>query len=146
MTSSLQLIPGVSSTSSALTAERMRLDVIAQNIANAQTTRGLDGKPYQRQGVVFESALQQAQQGFGSTAQEVGPRISRIQKDTRPGPSVRMPGHQDADKNGMVTLPNVDIHQEMADLIVASRAFDANLAVLKNARLMARQALSIGKR
>lgn len=119
------------------------MEVITQNIANANTTRGLDGKPYQRQQVVFEQVLQSAQ-GGSTGPQKV--EISRIEKDNRPPRLVFNPGHPDADADGMVSMPNINIHEEMADLIAASRAFEANLAVVKNARAMALQTLSIGKR
>ena len=76
----IDILPGVQSTTAALTAERTRLDVISENIANAQTTRGADGKPYQRQVVVFETALQQAMDG-GSPTQV---QVAHVQKDTRP--------------------------------------------------------------
>jgi flagellar basal-body rod protein FlgC len=141
----IHCIPSLSSTTAALDAERTRLEVIAQNIANANTTRGLDGKPYQRQMVVFETALQHAQAKDGSPETAPRPQVSRIQKDPRPGSAVYQPGHPDADANGMVQLPNVNIYEEMADMIVASRTYEANLAVFKNGRAMAMQALSIGK-
>lgn len=142
----IQLLPGVQSTSAALAAERVRMDVIAQNIANANTTRGLDGQPYRRQLVVFESALQQAQLGSDTSPAENGPQVSRIQKDPRPGQAIYAPGHPHADATGTVRLPNVNLYEEMADLVAASRAFEANLAVVRNARQMALQTLAIGKR
>ena len=141
----IQILSGIRSTAAALEAERTRLDVISENIANANVTRGLDGKPYQRQVVVFESALQQAL-GQDSAAQTPTLRVSRIEKDQRPPETIYDPGHPDADSNGMVSLPNVNVHEEMADLIAASRAFEANLAVVRNARAMALQTLAIGKR
>ncbi|MHB1306831.1 MAG: flagellar basal body rod protein FlgC [Limisphaerales bacterium] len=140
------LISGISSTSAALDAGRIRMELIYQNIANANTTRGLDGKPYQRQQVVFESALSQAGAKSGLGADLDGPKISRVSTDGRPGRSVHLPGHPHADGNGMVILPNVSVPEEMADLVSASRAYEANLAVFKNARQMALQTLSIGKR
>lgn len=139
----IDLLNGIQSTRAALTAERFRLDIISQNIANAQTTRGPDGKPYQRQSVVFEDSLQQA---VGDKSQSSIPRIARIEKDTRPGQQVYNPTHPDADARGIVTLPNINIHEEMADMISASRAYEANLAVVRNARTMALQTLAIGKR
>jgi flagellar basal-body rod protein FlgC len=140
----IHFIPSLPSTTAALDAERKRLDVIAQNIANANTTRALDGHPYQRQQVIFENVLQSAQAKAAGTVG--GPVVARIQKDTRPGPAVYQPGHPDADPSGIVHMPNVTLHEEMADMIVASRTYEANLAVLKNGRTMATQALSIGKR
>jgi flagellar basal-body rod protein FlgC len=141
----IQLIPSVASTSAALDAERTRLEVIAQNIANANTTRGVDGRPYQRQQAVFQAVLQQAQDGNGSALSTTKPMVSRIEKDSQPGRLIYQPGHPDADANGMVQLPNVNLYEEMADMIVASRTYEANLAVFKNGRSMAMQALAMGK-
>jgi len=140
----VQILSGIQSTTAALDAERTRLDVISENIANAHTTRGPDGKPYQRHVVVFESALQQA---IGDATQSQTPtlRVARIDKDPRAPIMVYEPGHPDADADGMVAMPNINLHEEMADMITASRAFEANLAVVKNSRAMALQTLSIGK-
>ncbi len=139
----INILSGIQSTSAALNAERTRMDVISENIANANTTRGVDGKAYQRKVVVFETALQQAVDGGSPTQMLSG---TRIQNDGRPAQLVYQPGHPDADANGMVAMPNINIHEEMADLISASRTFEANLSVVKNAKLMAMQTLSIGKR
>jgi len=138
----IEIMPSVQSTTAALTAERTRLDVISENIANAHTTRGADGKPYQRQEVVFETALQQAMDG---TSPPTPVQVAHIVKDNRPPEMIYEPGHPDADAHGMVAMPNINIHEEMADMISASRAFEANLAVVRNARSMAMQTLSIGK-
>ena len=141
----INLLTGIDSTASALDAERIRMDVIAGNIANANVTRGLDGKPYQRQEVVFESVLraQQSLDSPDSGSQTV--RIARVQKDSRPPRMIYNPGHPDANAQGMVAMPNINIHEEMVDMIASSRSYEANLAVVKNARTMAMQALSIGK-
>lgn len=139
----ISFLPAVNSSAAALDAERARIEIITQNIANANVTRGVDGKPYQRQQVVFESMLRQASNGE-MAAPEL--HVSKVIKDNRPFRVIHNPGHPDADENGMVAMPNVNIHEEMADMIVASRAFEANLAVIKNARQLAMQALSIGKR
>jgi flagellar basal-body rod protein FlgC len=139
----INVLSGIQSTAAALNAERTRLDVISENIANAHTTRGLDGKAYQRQVVVFETVMQQA---LAKDGQLPTVRVGRVQKDPRPPQSIYDPGHPDADERGMVEMPNVNIHEEMADLIAASRVFEANLAVVKNARSMALQSLAIGKK
>lgn len=141
----INFIPGIQSTSAALTAERIRMDVISQNIANAETTRGVDGKPYQRQQVVFETLLNRSS-GFGLSEGPQSVRVARITPDTRAPRLVHNPGHPDANADGMVAVPDISVHEEMADLIAASRTFEANLAVVKNARQMALQTLSIGKR
>lgn len=143
----LPLLSGVQSTSTALEAERIRMEVISQNIANANTSRGPDGKPYQRQEVVFEAMLNR--QLTGASALDAGSKgvlVSRITKDASPPRLVYNPGHPDANPQGMVAMPNINVHEEMVDMIAASRSFEANLAVVKNARSMALQTLSIGKR
>jgi flagellar basal-body rod protein FlgC len=139
----IQLLTGIQSTAAALDAERTRLNVISENIANANTARGTDGKPYQRQVVVFESALKQAMNNDGT--QPPALQVARIEKDSRPPLEVYSPGNPNADANGMVAMPNINIHEEMADMISASRSFEANLAVVKNARSMANQTLAIGR-
>lgn len=122
------------------------MDVISQNIANAHVTRGADGQPYQRQQVVFETILNQQAATDGSGTLEGAVRVARIEKDPRPPRMVFNQTHPDADENGMVAMPDINMHEEMADLIAASRAFEANLAVVRNARNMAMQTLAIGKR
>jgi flagellar basal-body rod protein FlgC len=140
----IQILTGVQNTAAALSAEQTRLDVISENIANANTTHGVDGKPYQRQVVVFESALQQAMNSDGGV-QMPAIKVAGIEKDNSPPIKVYDPGNPDADAGGMVSMPNVNIQVEMADLISASRTFEANLAVVKNAKAMAMETLSIGK-
>lgn len=122
------------------------MEVIAQNIAHLNTTRDLDGKPYQRQQVVFESVLYQQQHGAPGSAAAQGVQVARVERDQRPPRLLYNPGHPQADANGMLAVPNISIHEEMADLIAASRAYEANLAVARNARAMVMQTLSIGKR
>jgi flagellar basal-body rod protein FlgC len=141
----INLLTGIDSTSSALDAERVRMDVIAGNIANANVTKGVDGKPYQRQDVSFESVLRNQQNSDAPDAGSQMVRIARVQKDTRPPRMVYNPGHPDANKEGMVAMPNINIHEEMVDMISSSRSYEANLAVVKNARAMAMGALSIGR-
>ncbi len=144
----INLIPGIESTAAALNAERIRMDVVGQNIANAQVNHGLDGAPYHRQQVVFETVLGSALNPMSSSAGSVPTvRVARVEADGRPPRLVYNPGHPDADPNtGMVAMPNVNMHEEMVDLIASSRAFEANLAVVRSARTMAVQTLAIGKR
>ncbi len=141
----ISLLTGIDSTSAALNAERIRMDVISENIANINTTKGLDGKPYQRQQVVFESVLdaRQALDAAGSAPRML--QIARIAKEQRPPRMVYNPNHPDANAKGMVAMPDINMHEEMVDMIASSRAYEANLAVVKNARAMAMQTLSIGK-
>lgn len=140
----IQILSGIQNTAAALDAERTRIDVISQNIANANNTHDINGKPYQRQVVVFESALQSAMNG-DPASQVPTLQVARIEKDSRPGQSIYAPGNPDADEHGMVSMPNISISEEMADMINASRSFEANLAVVKNARQMAMQTLAMGR-
>ena|ERR1043166_8589701 len=143
----INILNGIDSTSSALNAERIRMDVVSQNIANVNTTRGLHGKPYARQQVVFEAVLKgqlKAADPSGTEPQMV--RVAHIETASRPARLVYQPGHPDADSNGMVAMPNINIYEEMVDLMAASRSYEANLSVVKTARSMALQTLSIGKR
>ena len=134
----MNFITGLNSTASALQAEKTRMDIVSQNIANAHTTRDVNGEAYKRKVVSFESALDAS---TGST----GVRVSKITDDSTPGELVRDPQHPHADKDGMVQMPNVNTAMEMVDLISASRAYEANLSVARNARQMATKALSIGR-
>lgn len=138
----MDLITGIGVSSSALTAQRTRLDVIAQNIANAHTTRGPDGLPYQRRTVNFETVMAQSATGGPAGA---GVKVAGIGLDPTPGQRVTDPGHPDADESGMVTLSNVNLAFEMVDLITASRAYEANLSVVKTSRQLALKTLEIGK-
>lgn len=136
----INVLSGVDVTASALNAEKMRMDVVAQNIANAQTTKGADGKAYQRRIVSFETIMDS-----NKRTENGGVRVANVKNDTTPGQQIYNPSHPDADKNGMVQMPNVNLADEMVDLISSSRAYEANLAVVKNAKQMAHKALSIGR-
>ena len=128
---------------SALRAQRTRLDVIASNLANAESTRTQNGGPYRRQMVVFE-ALMGAAPG---TSERVGNgvRVSSVATDQRPPIALHMPGHPDADANGNVLLPDIRPAEEMTDLLTASRAYEANLAAFKIGRSMFQKALELGR-
>lgn len=137
----MNLISAVDVSASALNAQRTRLDIVAQNIANAHTTRGPDGQAYQRQVVNFETEM--LKRDHGSPLSAI--KISGITRDPTPGQQVNDPQHPDADADGMVTMPNVNLAYEMVDLITASRAYEANLSVVRNAKQMAMKALQIGR-
>jgi flagellar basal-body rod protein FlgC len=143
----IDILPGLRSTSSALTAERVRMDVISQNIAHANnTSRDASGEVYQRQQVLFETLLQDRTRLSDGGVLPESVLATRVVTDHHPPRLVHNPDHPDADANGNVAYPDINIHQEMVDLISASRAFEANLAVMKHARSMAIQTLAIGKR
>jgi len=140
----MNLISGIDVTSGALNAQKTRLDIVAQNIANAQTTRGPDGTPYQRKIVSFESELVRRGGSVGGPSLQ-SVRVGSITADRTPGQQVFNPQHPDAGADGLVTMPNVNMSYEMVDLITASRAYEANLSVVKNAKQMAMRTLEIGK-
>lgn len=138
----INLLPGIDGSTAALQAERMRMAVAAQNMNHANTAKGLDGQPYRRQQVVFEAVLAQADAAGGEPQTTM---TARIETDPRPPKLIYNPGHPEADPaSGMVSLPDINIHEEMADMIVASRAYEANLAVIRNAREIAAQTMNIG--
>lgn len=124
---------------SGLRAERARLDTIAQNIANVETTRTGDRGPYRRRQVVLAGT--QIARGDGGPC--TGVRVVGMQLDPTPLTRVYNPGHPDADAAGYVLMPNVDLPTEMADMILAARAYEANAAALRSGREMIRHALSI---
>jgi len=132
---------------SALKAQRVRMNAISSNLANIETTRTPDGGPYRKREVVFQST----QQGFASTLDARmrdaahGVRVSHVQASSAPPRMAYDPSHPDADERGNVALPNVDLVEETADMMSASRAYDANVTVVKSAKRMALKALSIGQ-
>jgi len=130
---------------SGMTAERLRMNVIAHNIANANTTRTQEGGPYQRQRVVFEEVLSDAQRSLDGLIGDVGSgvRVVQISSDESEGPKRYMPGHPDADEDGMVQMPNVDPVMEMLNMMNASRGYEANVMAISAAKQMILKALEI---
>lgn len=136
---------------SGLTAERLRMDIITKNIANANTTRTANGTPYRRQVAVFKSAdnnisfSEYLKRSSGQGSKFGGVEVTAIQNDSSPYKKVYEPGHPDADESGYVLMPNVDIVTEMANMISATRAYEANVTALNGTKSMALKALEIGK-
>ncbi|MBM4055527.1 MAG: flagellar basal body rod protein FlgC [Planctomycetes bacterium] len=130
---------------SGLTAERIRMNVIANNIANANATKSPDGGPYRREQVEFQSVLNEASGMNDLEGMERlgGVKVSKIMKSKEPFNKVFVPGHPQADENGFVEMPNVNIATEMVDLVTASRSYEANLAVINSSKDITNQALSI---
>jgi len=133
---------GLDISASGLTAERLRMDVTAENLANAQTTRGANGQPYRRKEVVLQEApgsfgatLSQAM-GGGTAGSTGGVQVAGVVEDQTPLKRVYDPGHPDADAQGYVSMPNVDTVTEMVDLISASRAYEANVTAMNAAKQM----------
>ena len=127
---------------SGLAAERLRLEVAANNLANAQTTRGHDGEPYRRQQVIFAAAVDGAMGNSQLTGMR-GVTVEGIHRDEKPFLEVFQPGHPDADADGMVRMPNVSVAHEMVDLTTASRSYEANLRVLKTYRQLVEETLAL---
>jgi len=149
----MRLTNGFDISSSALTAQRLRMDVISSNIANADTTRAkmVDGKwvPYQRKLVSLETKSQpsfaQTLQGAMADGTGEGVRVNKIIEDTSPLKQVYNPSHPDADANGFVYMPNVDVLKEMVDMISATRSYEANVTALNASKSMITKALEIGR-
>ena len=125
---------------SGLTAERERMDVIAENLANARTTRTPDGGPYRRKVVLFEPILRKV----AGEERSLGVRATRVETDRGTDfERVLDPGHPDAGADGIVLYPNVNTVMEMADMITAMRAYEANLTAQENFVKMAERALDL---
>jgi flagellar basal-body rod protein FlgC len=149
----MSLFNALNTAASGLSAERLRMDVTAENLANAQTTRGADGQPYRRKVVVLQEATATR---FGRTLDGAingparaingsagGVRVAQIAQDATPNRLVYDPGHPDADPRGYTSMPNVQPVTEMVDLISSSRAYEANVTVMQTAKQMFSKTLEI---
>jgi len=143
----MPLSSAIDASASALDAHRARIEVAVSNIANAESTRGPDGTPYRRRDVVlsaapvgsdpFETAL--------GTAGAVGVHVSDVVEDQSPFRTRYEPAHPDADKNGFIQLPNVDVPEEVVDMLGAARAYQANLQAIGLINDTIKKALELGK-
>jgi flagellar basal-body rod protein FlgC len=140
------LVPAIRISSTGLDAELRRMETIANNMANAQTTRGEDGKVFRRHEVVFAARLAREVGTMNAAARLGGVDVKGIVEDGRSPKLVYRPGHPDADKDGFVAMPNINVAEEMVDMMGAARAYEANLAAIKTARGMAGQALEMMRR
>lgn len=136
---------------SGLTAQRLRMDLISQNIANANTTKTENGTPYRRKILVFQQRggdrpfseyLSDASKAKIGAA---GVRVLRVAEDQTPFKRIYDPSNPEADKEGYVSMPNVDVTAEMINMISASRSYEANISALNAAKGMAMKALEIGR-
>ncbi|WP_200411147.1 flagellar basal body rod protein FlgC [Virgibacillus salexigens] len=149
----MSIFHALESSASALTAQRLRMDVISSNIANAQSTRATvnengDYEPYRRKMVTmqsestnFKSLLNRAK----NSGQPGGVKVTEITEDETPFKFVYNPSHPDANENGYVQLPNVEPLKEMVDLMSATRSYEANITALNASKSMLMKALEIGK-
>jgi flagellar basal-body rod protein FlgC len=134
---------------SALKAERTHLNVISMNLANAKTTRTVGGGPYRRQEVIFKETEVDSPFSKAMTAaldQEVkGVRVESIQSDRRPLKQVYEPGHPDANEEGYVSYPDINVVEEMTNMLQAMRAYEANVSTITTSKNMFTKALEIGR-
>ncbi|MBT2683038.1 flagellar basal body rod protein FlgC [Bacillus sp. ISL-37] len=149
----MSMFHSMNTTASALTAQRLRMDVISSNMANVDSTRGVNGEPYLRKMVVlqpkegnFSSFLNKAMGKTDGSGTGNGVKVSRIIEDREnPLKMVYDPEHPDANQEGYVAYPNVDPLREMVDLISATRSYEANVTVFNASKGMMMKALEIGK-
>lgn len=135
----------------ALTAQRLRMDVISENVANINTTRSEDGQPYKRKIALFQEITDNApfsqyyDNAINKSVSGKGVRVSQIVEDQTPGSKVYEPGHPDADEDGYVTMPNVNIVTEMVNMISASRSYEANVTAMTTTKAMITKTFEIGR-
>lgn len=148
----MSFLSSLNISASGMTAQRLRLDVASENIANIETTRTEAGTPYRRKLIVleekpnsFRSTLQRMMDGKNYNGSETGVRVSEIVEDETELKAVYNPEHPDADDQGYVRMPNVDLIQETTDGMAASRSYEANLTAFNAVKLMAQKALELGR-
>jgi flagellar basal-body rod protein FlgC len=134
----MSVFSGMRISASGLSAERMRMDTISSNVANAKTTRTEDGGAYKRKVVTFS-------ENYDEKLGMLGVKTASIEEDKSPLRKLYEPEHPDADEQGYVEYPNVDMLVEMSDLIVASRAYESNVDTLNAQKSMISKALEIGR-
>jgi len=131
--------------SSALKAQRIRLNTISSNLANVETTSTPDGGPYKRKSVYFESQPVSFSEHLDQARGVSGVRVKEITEDQSPPRRVYNPSHPDADEQGYVEMPNINVLKEMVDMMSATRSYEANTTTIKSAKRMALKALEIGR-
>lgn len=138
---------------SALTTQRFRMDIVSENIANMNTTRTADGEPYRRRYTIiqerepaaFSGMLDAAKGRYSSGSAGRGVRVTEVKEDEAPFQIKHDPTHPDADEDGYVQMPNVDLVTEMVDMMDAFRSYEANVTALNSIKDMSMKALNIGK-
>ena len=138
----MKIFESMAISGSALTAEKLRMDLISNNIANMNTTRTPTGGPYRRQVALFSQRLEKASQGERAS---LGVQVRGVVHDPSPARLVHEPDHPDANEDGYVAYPNVDMVKEMVDMVTATRSYEANVTVLNAAKNMFLKALEIGR-
>ncbi len=141
----MNLLTALDVNASGLTAQRKRVEVSSANLANSQTTRTEDGGPYRRKDVVFQTTSFENSLDLAMNNGVEGVEVSDIVDDQRPFDRRYEPGHPDADAEGYVAYPNVNVMQEMANLVEASRSYEANIAAIGIVKAMITRTLEIGR-
>ena len=141
----MNLLTALDVNASGLTAQRKRVEVSSSNLANSQTTRTEEGGPYRRKDVVFQTSSFQESLGAAMGGGVEGVEVSDVVNDPRPFDRRYEPGHPDADKDGYVSYPNVNVMEEMANLVEASRSYEANIAAIGIVKTMINRTLDLGR-
>src|SRR5262249_28034492 len=140
----MSLITALDINASGLTAQRQRVEVSSANLANSETTRTPEGGPFRRKDVVFQTTtFGNALASFDGAAE--GVEVADVVEDQRPFDRRFVPGHPDADADGYVSYPNINSMEEMANLMAASRSYEANIAAISIVKSMINRTLEIGK-
>jgi flagellar basal-body rod protein FlgC len=144
MTMGMDFLTALHVSGSAMSAERTRVNLASSNLANAETTRGPDGKPYRRLDPVFRAVTMGDGSPAGAAATApMGVEVEKVVADNGPGRKVYSPGHPDADADGFVTFPNVNPVHEVVNLLSASRAYEASATAVETLKQMATRGLDI---
>ena len=141
----MNLLTALDVNASGMAAQRKRVEVSSANLANSQTTRTEDGGPYRRKDVVFQTTSFEDSLGMAMEDGVSGVEVAGVVDDPRPFDRRFEPGHPDADVQGYVSYPNVNPMQEMANLVEASRSYEANIAAISIVKAMINRTLEIGR-
>ena len=149
----MSIFTGLNISASGLTAQQLRMDILSENIANVDTTRTEDGTPYRRKNVVFAEKSNSRLSSFSNVLTAAtksiagqGVKVTRVIEDTKTAMKMTYdPSHPDADENGYVTYPNVNVVTEMTDLIDATRSYEANITAFNATKAMLAKGLEVGK-
>lgn len=144
----MPLSSAIAASASALDAQRARMEVAVSNMANAESTRGADGQPYRRRDVILRSSPIEQTSGFDAVvgrATAVGVTVANVVEDGEAFKQRYEPSHPDADEQGYVRVPNVDVPEEMVDMVAAARAYQANLSAIGVIRDTIQKALELGR-
>lgn len=139
------LSEAISASASALTAQRARIEVAVSNLANAESTHGPDGQPYRRRDVVLRAEPVNPFDAAMGRSGAIGVQVADIREDTEPFRVRYEPSHPDANAQGFVSVPNVDVPEEMVDMLSAARAYQANLTAITVIRDTVQRALELGR-